>query len=154
MLCKRLTQPSFLPRSASYIPNGLGVWVSSGLAERSARSPGLSLCRLTEARELLFPKGSTRYPWDLFYQPRPSTLSSLSTLFANEQSSRDYMELETQARLSWGDGGCEKGRRPWGGWREARATKVIHLLQQLQAKAQKYVASPPPLHPSAMSILY
>lgn len=64
------------------------------------------------------------------------------------------MELETQARLTWGGGGCEKGRRPWGEWREGRATKVILLLQQLQAKAQRYVASSPPLHPSAMSILY
>lgn len=103
MLRKRPTQPFFLPRSASHVPSGLGVWVSSGLAGKSARSPGLSLCRPQEARQLLFPQGCIRSPSEIFSHPRPSAFFSLNSLFTNEQYSGDSLSKRTQAwtELGW-----------------------------------------------------
>lgn len=109
MLRKRPSQPSFLPRSASRIPCGLGVWVSSGPAAAPARSPSLCLCRPTEAGELLFPKGSTRYPLDLPLHPHLPPSFHQTFLFTNEGDSGEVMDTRTQAWTHLGWWGAVKG---------------------------------------------
>lgn len=69
MLRKRPSQPSFLPRSASHIPRGLGVWVSSGPAGKSARSPGPSFIVPQRLRSFCFPKAAPGTPQIFSFTP-------------------------------------------------------------------------------------
>lgn len=122
MLRKGPTQPSFLPRSASRIPGGLGVWVSSERAGTWARSPGLHRCSPMEPGGLLCPPGTTRDPLDLF---SPQTFHPFFSEFLCSPVNGTWVGAWKRGPgLTWGSVGVQRGdpgeaagRVGWGGGR-------------------------------------